>query len=272
MKDLPLSPPLRISLLGSGWLGLPLAKHLLTQGHSIFISSRNPTKIPILRAIGAEACLLDLADPAPLPIAFFEADVLIISITSKSMEEHQRVASLLTHASSIRQLIYTSSTSVYPPEAEQVDETSPIASSHPLRLIESLYQGLPQACCILRLAGLVGPDRHPGRFFRKRPQAALARVPSNLVHLHDLIPVFSWLMTHMPVNDTFNIAADEHPPKFDFYSAAFEEFYQQQAEFVLVPPDQARSRKRVSNAKIKAASGLNFLLSPYYPYASDSVM
>lgn len=257
---------MRISLLGSGWLGFPLAKLLIEEGHAVSISTRTEAKIPKIQAIGGKGFVIDLADPAPLPPEFCEADVLIISITSKSIDEHLRIARLIPQ-SPIQQIIYTSSTSVYPSHAGLVDEQTAPIDDHPLRQIESLYQELPQACCILRLAGLVGPDRHPGRFFRKRPEAGLARVPSNLVHLHDLLPVFTWLLTAGPVNELYNIASDEHPPKFDFYSKAYQEFFQEQAAFRLISLRQSRNNKTVANTKIKEASGLRFQLARYYSFA-----
>lgn len=257
--------PLRISLLGSGWLGSALATHFLSAGHSISASTRTVSKLAKLESLGCTAFLIDLGTEQPFPPSFFVADILIISITSKSLIEHEKVVQMISH-SAIRQVIYTSSTSVYQSSDGDVDEQSPLVEDHPLVQIERLYQGLDQPSCILRLAGLVGPDRHPGRFFRKKPTAAIARVPSNLVHLHDILPAFSWLVEHMPIEEVFNIVSDEHPPKYDVYSAAYEDYTGQSAQFVLSNTPSSRGSKRVINTKIKYRTGLTFSLKPYYSF------
>lgn len=255
----------KVSLLGSGWLGLALAKRLKSQSYSVATSTRSTDKLESLSKQGLNPFLIDLSQNAKLPSAFFDSDVLIVSITSKELEYHERVADYI-HASPIKQIVYTSSTSVYPADSQQVKESSIIQPEHPLIKIEQFYQGLKPATCILRLAGLVGPDRHPGRFFRKRPHASIANIPSNLVHLQDILPVFDWFLENLPMEEVYNVASDEHPPKFGFYSAAYEDFTAQKAQFQLDETRTNKGGKIVSNEKLKAASGLSFKLADYYPY------
>ncbi|MBK0695992.1 SDR family NAD(P)-dependent oxidoreductase, partial [Klebsiella oxytoca] len=70
----------------------------------------------------------------------------------------------------IPRIVFTSSTSVYGNVNGTVKENSPrlpqTASGQVLKELEDWLHNLPGTSVdILRLAGLVGPSRHPGRFF-----------------------------------------------------------------------------------------------------------
>lgn len=72
---------------------------------------------------------------------------------------------------------------------------------------------------ILRLAGLVGPGRHAGRFLSGKKQVKGAHQSVNLVHLDDVI--FSCDRATACSNEggrLYNLCAPIHPKKKDFYS------------------------------------------------------
>ncbi|WP_317163853.1 Rossmann-fold NAD(P)-binding domain-containing protein [Flavobacterium phycosphaerae] len=73
----------KISILGCGWLGLPLAKSLLAKGFAIKGSTTSTAKIPILENAGIEAFQIEVKETAIQgEIASFLADseILIIDI------------------------------------------------------------------------------------------------------------------------------------------------------------------------------------------------
>ncbi len=49
-----------ISILGSGWLGLPLAERFVTQGYRLKISTTSPDRLSKLAALPGEACIVDI--------------------------------------------------------------------------------------------------------------------------------------------------------------------------------------------------------------------
>lgn len=193
---------------------------------------------------------------------FLEVDILVIAIPNKNIEAHRHLSELLAD-SDVKQVIYTSSTSVYLPAEDPVIEKGKLDTDNSLVASEKIYQNTSTPSCILRLSGLVGPDRHPGRFFRRRPDASLAKVPINLIHLDDVIEVFDWVIDHLPCDDVINVTSIEHPPKFDFYSKVYESYFQESARFQLLSDQSAY--KLISAKKLEMMSQLTFSLKAHYP-------
>ncbi len=60
-----------ISILGSGWLGLPLAEHFITQDYKGHSSARSIERLPELKPIKAQDFIVDidnLGDILPLKV------------------------------------------------------------------------------------------------------------------------------------------------------------------------------------------------------------
>lgn len=98
----------------------------------------------------------------------------------------------------IPRIIFTSSTSVYGDidgMAKENTERRPVtASGRVLKELEDWLHNLPGTQVdILRLAGLVGPGRHPGRFFAGK-SAPDGQHGVNLVHLEDVIGAIELLL------------------------------------------------------------------------------
>ncbi|MEO0732211.1 MAG: NAD(P)H-binding protein, partial [Bacteroidota bacterium] len=187
-----------ITLLGTGWLGLPLLRALVADGHRVAGSGRQPERLRAITEAGGQAFAIDL--PGPIPQAFLkECDCLIITLPPRGRQlgadaADQYLAALrslppLTHLS---QLIYTSSTGVYGNQPGLVNEATPRQpATHSARAVaaaEDWLRANHPAVTILRLAGLIGPGRHPGNFFGGRSRAIPdGDAPVNLVHRQDVI-------------------------------------------------------------------------------------
>ena len=72
----------RIAIMGCGWMGFPLAKHLLSKGYLINGSTTNQDKIERLRTAGIQPYLLTAnPDLEGTKLAdFFNAKILILNI------------------------------------------------------------------------------------------------------------------------------------------------------------------------------------------------
>jgi nucleoside-diphosphate-sugar epimerase len=103
-------------------------------------------------------------------------------------------------------------------------QSAPDASSDMLRAEnifapQSASQGQPRNT-VVRLAGLFGPQRPPGRFLAGRHDVAQASAPVNLIHLTDCVGLLSAIIRQQAWGHTFNACANSHPVRRDFYSQA----------------------------------------------------
>ena len=238
---------MKISIIGSGWLALPLARHLTELQHQVRITTTRADKARQLSDLGYHAITYQLGQNTSPEADLFQADVLIIAITSKDHEAFNRLFSQLT-TTAVRHVLFISSTSVYLNNGKTHDETSQALNQEsPLLTIEQLVQQLPSAS-IIRFAGLVGPGRHPGGFFRRsgvisNPQAAV-----NLIHLDDCLGIITTVITQQAWHQIFNGCADTHPEKGMFYQSMAR---QGGFEVPQLGEPDAGSDKVIDNQKIK---------------------
>lgn len=223
-----------ISILGCGWLGLPLLKSLVADGYAVKGSARNPKTLAAITAAGGEAFYIDL--PGEIPPAFLEdCSQLIWTIPPKTRSLGDQawpiffkslgtLLSWLNEPWHNKRFIFLSSTGVYG-EAEGVMTEESFGKNHSTsgKILASAEYRLRQNYVspdILRLAGLVGPDRHPGCFYGGRDRfIPNADAPVNLVHQEDVIAAIKVIMNeHDP--DIYNVCSAAHPNKGDFYTRA----------------------------------------------------
>ena len=208
-----------ISILGSGWLGLPLAKHLVEQDYHVKASTRAPSKNADIENIGAQSFIVDMDMDADFD-AFLQADILLVNITSKNIDGFKRLIKAVEH-SPINKVIFVSSTSVYKNVNKLVSEVDGVEDPQsPLFQIEQLFRINPTfETTVVRFAGLFGYSRHPGLFFGDRP-IPQPDAPVNLIHRDDCINIIDCIVKHEKWGEVFNACADTHPSKREFYSHA----------------------------------------------------
>lgn len=203
---------MNITIIGSGWLALPLAQQLTEIGHDVTVTSTTADKTAQLTSQGHQALAYQLGQD--LPVAMYDANVLIFANTCKDIQAYQQMINDWPTAFSPH-IIYTSSTAVYQDiDASHDESSSHINTSHPTYQIEQQLKTLNAT--IIRLAGLVGPERHPGQFF-KRGIINNGHCPLNLLHLNDAIGVICAVIKLKIQNEVINACADNHPRKADFY-------------------------------------------------------
>ncbi len=163
---------------------------------------------------------------------FFQSEALLITIPpgrGRPNLEEQYLAELAAalkaaEAGGCRQLIYSSSTGVYGEVEGWVDEQSPTLADTPsakaVLAAEALLNSSPIPLTILRLAGLYGPDRHPGRWFGGKGSIPQADAAVNLVHQTDVVQAILLALQRGPLAATFNVCAAAHPSKGHFYAKA----------------------------------------------------
>ncbi|MDP9081831.1 MAG: SDR family oxidoreductase [Bacteroidota bacterium] len=220
-----------VSILGCGWYGKALAKTLLAQGISVKGSVTSAEKLDSLRELGITPYVVGFTsvnqdyDPE-----FFKCDILIISIPPKTRQGEANdylpkingiIEAILKYQ--IKRVIYVSSTAVYGDTNSEVDEfTVPLPDTESgkiLLAVEELFQRQTSfKTTILRFAGLVGPGRHPGRFFAGKSDVPNGRAPVNLIHLDDCIGITREIINKDAFGFVFNASSSNHPTKAEFYS------------------------------------------------------
>lgn len=262
--------PRTISILGCGWLGLPLAETLARRGHSVRGSTTTAEKKERLEAAGVRPHHLVIGEDVEGEDAgaFFAADVLVFcvppSARGAAYPEQARAARRAAEAGGTGWLVMTSSTSVYPDLDAVVTESDAGArEGMPLRrngadvlAAERVFYGATAFdTTILRLAGLYGYGRHPVHYFAGKRDLAGGEAPVNLVHRDDVIGVVETVLEREARGATFNVCADHHPTRRRLYPA-------EATRLGLDPPvfdgAEAEGYKVVSNRKLRERLGYAF--------------
>ena len=237
-----------ISILGSGWLGLPLAEHLVQQEFAVKASTRSASRNSEIEAIDAIPFLLDIDDPFDDIKTFLESHILIVNITSKNIEAFTRLIAEI-EKSSIEKVLFVSSTSIYRNTNSIITESDGAENDDsPLLKIENLLRAsLKFQTTIVRFAGLIGYSRHPGRFFGER-EIPQPDTPVNLIHRDDCIGILSQILEQDIWGEVFNACADTHPSKAEFYSYARQDLGR---DSLICGQQGERNYKIISNEKVK---------------------
>lgn len=261
----------KISILGCGWLGVPLAKHFIEKGFTVKGSVTTSEKFDLLRHSGILPFQIVLNDSEVTvdDFHFFDCDILIFSIppgrsSGNSENFPKRILQLipLILKAGVSKVIFISSTSVYPENlqiARENDWSVPDKESGKalLQAENLLKEQTGFETTIIRFGGLIGADRNPARFL-VRSSGTVANAPVNLIHQDDCIGIISAIVGKGLWNETLNACCPEHPLKADFYRKA--------AQISGLP--EPLISDGVENHKIVDSSKLIHLLNYRFIYSS----
>lgn len=208
-----------IGIIGCGWLGRALAARLVSSGARVLGTTTSSENAAELQQIGVEPVLLRFAPDATGDVEpLREADAFIVAIPPGRGPDPvaaARSAAGLIRETSARQVIQISTSSVYPNSGGRVTEKDAIPD-HRLYLVEDAYRELDCATTILRCTGLFGPGRLILPYVLSSGSVVDPDVPVNLVEQSDVVGAVMRVLDE-PVEDTFNVCADEHPTRGEFY-------------------------------------------------------
>ncbi|WP_299016612.1 NAD(P)-binding domain-containing protein [uncultured Polaribacter sp.] len=206
----------KISILGCGWLGKPLAVSFLENGFSVKGSTTSVEKIKVLEDLNIEGHLVNITEEKGCD-AFLEADILIIAITSKAIDAFKNLVAQI-EKSTIKKVIFISSTSVYPRINKVMNEEDALVENSPLVIIENLFrENTFFESTIIRFAGLFGGDRHPGNWFKNGRKIPQPKGFVNMIHREDCMGIIHEVIKQNCWNTIFNACANHHPTRKDFY-------------------------------------------------------
>ena len=270
---------IKISILGCGWLGLPLAKSLLSKGYEVKGSTTSEGKLEVLKSTGILPFQIQLEEHqiiGNMEDFLKETDVLVIDIppglrretsTSNEMTFVNKVKTLIAfiEKSDVQKVVFVSSTSVFGdsfPIIEITEETKPnpdTESGKQLVIAETLLQSNPHfKTTVIRFGGLLGDDRHPIKFLAGRTNVENPDAPVNMIQREDCIGIIEKILKqvqHDNWGETFNAVAPQHPTRKSYYHKKAEIFNLPLPTFA---EDSESKGKIISSEKVETILGYSF--------------
>ena len=214
---------MHLTIVGCGFVGLALARQLQAERSqlTLTLTTTREERYAELQPLADQVKICDAADPISLKQALSDAEIAVFCLGPKGdrqvdedgyrntfIDSFQCLTSLLPQLPQLRQIIYTSSCSVYgDAQGEWVSESTPTnpGNGHGAVLVdsESLLQAIHQPSrlvCILRLGALHGPGREfKDRFENLAGQTRPGRGQqfTNWVHVDDVAGAIRAAMTEM---------------------------------------------------------------------------
>lgn len=237
-----------VGIIGLGWLGLPLAQHLTALGVDVIGTNTQADKVNTMESLGVKAELLKLPlDGNGFKSQVFTQDVLIVAIPPKikqgRVDYPELIQSVVSAANehSVKHLILISTTAIYNGLLANVDESTPLSlNGEKVALLNQAEQAVTlfkNRHTILRLGGLIGPKRHPGRFMSISRPVRNANHPINLVHQRDVITAICAVIKQNVGSQIFNVVAPSHCTKRWFYQLACEKLAKDLPNFIDGEPE-----------------------------------
>ncbi|SEA16394.1 Nucleoside-diphosphate-sugar epimerase [Flavobacterium gillisiae] len=261
-----------ISVLGCGWLGFPLAEALLEKGFRVNGTTTSTDKISKLEKAGIHPFLISIeTDGITGAIEDFlkDSSILIIDIPPKLRGTNKenfvsKIEALIPfiEKSTIENVIFISSTSVYGDANDQVTEETPLnpdcEGGKQLAIVEGLlHRNSCFKTTILRFGGLIGEDRNPIKFIAGRENMDNPDAPINLIHQADCIGIILKIIEKNSWGETYNAATPVHPSREVYYT-------QKALELNLVPPtfkhDEPSVGKTILTDKLVNKLGYTFTI------------
>jgi len=267
----------QISILGTGWLGLPLAQELLHENYWIKGATTSENKLNNLKDKGILPYLIEVTEQGPIgTVDSFLAGstILIINIPPglrKNPESNfvAKIEQLLPNIekSTIKKVLFISSTSVFSDLEDFpliTSETTANASSNAGKQLIATEQLLQSQqtfdTTILRFAGLFDSRRHPATLLSKRKNIKNPLAPANLIHREDCIGIIKKIIATDSWNQIFNASSPDHPPKSEYYTAICKQMGLPLPDYDY---DTISKGKRINADAIKKVLGYRFQQSLY---------
>jgi nucleoside-diphosphate-sugar epimerase len=267
--------PMRVLVVGCGYVGKPLAETLAAAGHEVLGVSRAAID---LASAKHQACdITHHEDVARLP-AQFDWVVNTVSSTRGDVDAYRAVyfegtKHLLEHLQ-FGKYIFTSSTSVYAQnDGSVVTETSAAHPDSPtsrvLRETEERVLSTPLSM-VLRVAGIYGSGR--GHLFQQflRGEARIHGEGGrflNMIHRDDVVSAVIKALESGRANEIYNVADDEPVTERDFLQWLAKNLGRELPPSVAEGELNSRKRgvtnKRVSNAKLRSELDLTLKYPTY---------
>ena len=258
--------PATISIIGCGWLGLPLAAVLVKKGYAVKGSTTRPEKVSMLKEKGIEPYLIQLTPVLDGDASFFNTDLLVVNIPpglrrGMPVDHHvNQIKAICAElpAAAMPGILYVSATSVYKPSPEPINENGLLDRDSPRALAllqaEDYLKEVADSLTIVRAGGLLGYDRRPGKYVAGKKDLPGRNSPVNYIHRDDAVMALAAIIEQGLWGETFNLVAPEKPTREQVYLKSTQALGLEPPTFSQVPEDI----KSIDANKIMRMASLSF--------------
>lgn len=279
----------RVGIIGCGWLGTALAKRLQGKKYAVLTTRTSIANAQLMTEQGIDCQVLTLPSEQGIlnEHAIFEQQVIIIAITPQFRrgredyaEKVQQLATAINKSNSVKKVILLSSTAVYNGLTGIVDENSSLdLTADKVEIINQAEQAVLSLqssainckSYVLRLSGLLGPDRHPGKFLRHGRTLKDANAWVNLIHQADAVGLLMQLMNSDVDSGIFNGVSATKMKKAEYYQSAAKALSLPQPQFAQALSERENDSKQVSSEKSRELLKYHYQYDDLHAWLSTSI-
>lgn len=256
---------MKLAIIGCGYVGSAVARLWHQAGHEVTVTTTTPAKQQQLQAIASKVAVVTGNDLTGLKQIVADRDVVLLSVGSKQrtpetyrqayLETAQNVVAAIRATPGVKQLIYTGSYGILKDNSgATVDETVTIEPKDEFSAIlhqtEQELLSVPESefrTCILRLAGIYGPQRELIKIFRRvagSTRPGNGHEYTNWIHLEDIVRAIDFVRVKQ-LQGIYHLNSDE--------VLTLKEFFERLFSAHNLPPvtwDSSQTSTRASNIKL----------------------
>ena len=254
---------MNIAIIGCGYVGTAVAHHWHQElGFTVTATTTTPERVAELEEVAQRVVVVKGNDPVGLQSVVQDQDTVLLSVGAPYADVYfetyvqtaQNLVSVLKKTS-VRQLIYTGSYSVYGDrEGGLVDESSPLAPANSngqilVQTEEVLLSASSNSLsvCILRLGGIYGPGRELVKILGRvagTTRPGNGSDATNWIHLDDIVGAVEFARSKQ-LQGIYNLVDDAHLSSGELFDKVCE-----QHSLPKVVWDESLDKARPYNARV----------------------
>lgn len=251
-----------VTIIGFGWLGKACADLLHDHNYLVKVTNRN-ADLPNFKYPNFA---WKLGESFPTKAI---SNLVIISIAEKENNFSNYIKLYRDlEKEGVKKIIFISSTTIYNGLNGLITENSELIisdSNFNVAQKEFTLKETSISSVILRLSGLVGPNRNPALFLTGRTNVPNPNNKINLVHQFDVIRFIEKCIEE-EATGVYNVCSSSHPSREEFYTSICKS---QNLEVPLFADDSEEIRW-VDNSKSKTLSNFSYKYDDLLKYYASS--
>ncbi|MEG4984998.1 NAD-dependent epimerase/dehydratase family protein [Microcoleus sp. BR0-C5] len=262
---------MKVAIVGCGYVGTATAKNLRSKSDcTVTATTTTASRVSELEGVAQRVAVIKGNDKDAIASVLQEQDAVMLCVGARNADAYQEsyletattLVSVLQEIPTVKQVIYTSSYSVYGDcQGKLVNEESPVAPANPNGEILAETERVLLAAsspnmhaCILRLGGIYGQGRELVKIFGRwagNTRPGRGEDATNWVHLDDVVGGLTFALENR-LQGIYNLVGDVSLSSGELLDRIFEANNLPKVSWDGSPSVRPYNA-RVSNQKIKAA-------------------